>query len=92
MQHEGQPRENHDSATNILLKMEGSKVVLNCIKLILRWFAFSEELKNSLSEARPLPSPYWALVMCSKGTVSIKDAPTSNQIMVSRLLPPPSFL
>lgn len=67
-------------------------MLLKYIKLTLRWFAFSKESQIFLSELYPLPSLYWAFVMRSKGTVSINDAPTSNQIVVSRLLLPPSFL
>lgn len=67
-------------------------MLLKYIKLTLHWFAFSKESQIFLSEGHPLPLLYWALVMLSKGTVSINDTPTSNQIVVSRLLLPPNFL
>lgn len=66
-------------------------MLLNLIKHIVLTFFLKGITEIPISEAL-LPLLYHALVMRSKGIVSINDVPISNQIVVPRVLIPPSFL
>lgn len=67
-------------------------MLLNLIKHIVLAFFLKGITEIPISEALLLPLLYHAFIKCSKGIVSINDVPISNQIVVPRVLIPPSFL